>query len=186
MITREQIIKANKDLPTVNIKGKEYVMVKDRVKSLREVFPDFSIMTEILNIDEESVTIRATIIDESGNIKATGHAHELKGASPINRTSYVENAETSAIGRAIGLLGIGIDDSFGSADEVANAMKQQAEPDKVTAREAKVLKMMMGKYNIDTKKVLDWVGASSVDEMTKEQYVTVSREIDKKYGQHSA
>lgn len=185
MITREQIIKANKDLPTVNIKGKEYVMVKDRVKALREVFPDFSIMTEILNIDEESVTIRATIIDESGNIKATGHAHELKGASPINRTSYVENAETSAIGRAIGLLGIGIDDSFGSADEVANAMKQQAD-EKVSTREAKVLKMMMEKHNIEVKKVLEWIGASSVDEMTKEQYVTVSREIDKKYGQHSA
>lgn len=186
MITREQIVKANIDLPTINIKGKEYVMVKDRVKALREVFPDFSITTEILNLDEESVTIKAMVSDENGNIKATGHAHEMKGASAINRTSFIENCETSAIGRAIGLLGIGIDDSFGSADEVATAMKQQAEPEKVSAREAKVLKMMIEKHNIDVKELLEWVGAPSVDDMTKEQYVRASKGIDKKYGQHSA
>ena len=191
MITREQIVKANIDLPTVNIKGKEYVMVKDRVKALREIFPDFTISTDILHIDDESVLVKATVSDEAGKVKATGHAHELKSASALHRTSFVEIAETSAIGRAVGLLGIGIDDSFGSADEVARAMKQQDEDefkpkDKVTIRQAIVLKGMIEKYDIDAKKVCEWYGVPSVDDMTKEMYAKACKDIEKKYGQHSA
>lgn len=181
MITTEKITKANKNLPTINIKGKNYVMVKDRVIAFRENFPELSIVTEIISLTDESVTIKATIEDSDGRKIATGHAQELKSSSNINKTSYVENCETSAIGRAIGLMGIGIDDSFGSADEVANAMLQQM-TEKVTARQKSVLIGMFGKYNINPKEVLDWVGATSVDDMTQEQYAKASSAIDKKYG----
>ena len=185
MITNDNIKKANKGLPMVDIKGKNYVMVKDRVKAFRDVFPDFAIETEIIHLDADSVTIRATIKDETGNVKATGHARELQNASFINKTSYVENCETSAIGRAIGLLGIGIDDSFGSADEVANAINQQTQ-EKVSVRQATVLKGMIDKYNVNTTAVLKWVGASSVDDMTVEQYAKACDAINKKYAEHIA
>ena len=181
MVTTKQISDANKNLPVINIKGKNYVMVKDRVKAFREHFPDFAIITEIISLTDESVTIKATIEDSDGRKIATGHAQELKSASNINKTSYVENCETSAIGRAIGLMGIGIDDSFGSADEVANAMMNQAN-EKITDRQKAVLVGMFEKYNLNPREVLDWVGASTVDEMTAGQYAKASSAIDKKYG----
>jgi hypothetical protein len=60
-----------------------------------------------------------------GVLVATAHAYEKEGSSFINKTSYIENCETSAVGRALGMYGIGIDTSLASADEVANAVTQQ-------------------------------------------------------------
>ena len=57
---------------------------------------------------------------------STGIAYEVEGSSFINKTSFIENCETSAIGRALGNLGIGIDTSVASYEEVANAVKQQS------------------------------------------------------------
>ena len=116
-----------RELPTINIKGKKYVMVKDRVAAFREDYPNGSIMTEIKLDEDGKAVCKATIVNEDGRILATGHAYEWENSTNINKTSYIENCETSAIGRALGFCGYGIDDSIGSADEVANAMLQQAE-----------------------------------------------------------
>ena len=62
---------------------------------------------------------------QTGRVVATGHAHEERGSSNINKTSFVENCETSAIGRALAMLGIGIDTSIASANEVEDAIAQQ-------------------------------------------------------------
>lgn len=181
MITRELIEKANKGLPTVDIKGKNYVMVKDRVKAFRNTFPDMAIVTDVLHFDDESVTIKATILDENGMIKATGHAQEYKSASFINKTSYVENCETSAIGRAIGLLGIGIDDSFGSADEVANAIHQQDAMKRViTPAQAEGLKQLLEKTESDTKAFLKNFKVNSVDEIPADMYAKAQELMHKK------
>ena len=69
--------------------------------------------------------MKATVKDETGRVIATGHAYEKEGSSFINKTSALENCETSAWGRALGNLGIGIDESMASAQEAANAMIQQ-------------------------------------------------------------
>ena len=69
--------------------------------------------------------MKATVLNEHGIAIATGHAHETKGSSFINKTSYIEVCETSAWGRALGNFGIGIDSSVASADEVNNAIKMQ-------------------------------------------------------------
>ena len=58
---------------------------------------------------------------------AQGHAHEVQGSSNINKTSYIENCETSAVGRALAMLGIGIDTSIASANEVNDAIAKQQE-----------------------------------------------------------
>ena len=60
-----------------------------------------------------------------GNVRATGYAYEKEGSTFINKTSYIENCETSAIGRALGIFGIGIDGSVASAEEVRNAKANQ-------------------------------------------------------------
>lgn len=91
MVTRELLAEANKGIPTVSIKGKEYIMVKDRIKRFREIMPDGSIMTDVLDMSDGTITIKATVTDPEGRILATGIAHEIEGSSNINRTSHVEN-----------------------------------------------------------------------------------------------
>jgi hypothetical protein len=112
-------------MKTVNIKGKEYVPVNERIKFFRTTHPSLSIVSEILSDDNEKVVISAKIIDSEGRVLATGHAYEIKGSSFINKTSYIENCETSAWGRALGCFGIGIDNSIASSNEVRTAIEQQ-------------------------------------------------------------
>lgn len=108
----------------VTIHGKEYQTVALRVKNFREKYPDFPLITEIISRDDECVVMKATIQDQAGRPLATGHSEEYRSASQINSTSALENAETSAIGRALAALGMG-GTEFASADEVANAIGQQ-------------------------------------------------------------
>lgn len=112
-------------MKTVNIQGKEYVTVNERIKYLREKFTGYSMTSEITHINENGVIIRASIKNENGQEVASGYAHEKQGSSFINKTSFIENCETSAWGRALANFGIGVDSSVASADEVANAIKQQ-------------------------------------------------------------
>jgi hypothetical protein len=111
----------SKDSGIVNIHGKEYQTVALRVGRFREAHKDFSLTTEIVSRDETCVVMKATITNESGRVLATGHSEEYRASSQINRNSALENAETSAIGRALAALGLG-GTEFASADEVANAM----------------------------------------------------------------
>ena len=112
---------------TVNLKGKEYVMVNDRILAFKKLYPSWAIVTELVKLSDGMCVIKATILNEDGEEMATGHAYEKEGSSFINKTSYIENCETSAVGRALGFLGIGIETSIASAEEVANAIKQQKE-----------------------------------------------------------
>ena len=118
---------ANYKFKTTNIRGKQYVEVNERIKYFRqeEQYKNWTIMSEFPALDSEQCVCKATIADASGRVIATGHAHEVQGASNINKTSYVENCETSAIGRALAMLGIGIDTSIASANEVSDAIEKQ-------------------------------------------------------------
>ena len=114
-----------KELKSINIKGKQYVEVNERLRYFRENYKDWSLESGVIEKTENSITIKATIKDNEGRVRATGLAEEIKGSTFINKTSYVENCETSAWGRALANLGIGIDVSVASFDEVANAISQQ-------------------------------------------------------------
>ncbi len=111
----------------IKIHGKDYVEVKDRIKHFRELekYDDWSIDTNIIEITPEKVITKTVICDEVGKVMSTGIAYEMANSSHINKTSYIENCETSSVGRALGFLGIGIDGSIASADEVENAISQQ-------------------------------------------------------------
>lgn len=114
-------------MKTVNIKGKEYVEVNERVKYFRtsKEFEGWSIETKLLKFSEGVCVVKATVLNTEGRKMAEGLAYEREDSTFINKTSYLENCETSAVGRALGFLGIGIDTSIASSDEVANAMNNQ-------------------------------------------------------------
>ena len=118
---------SNYKFKTTNIRGKQYVEVNERIKFFRqeEQYKHWSLITEFPVLDSEQCVCKASIADTEHRIIATGHAHEVQGSSNINKTSYVENCETSAIGRALAMLGIGIDTSIASANEVSDAIAKQ-------------------------------------------------------------
>ena len=121
----------------VKIHGKEYKTVALRVNEFREsaIYKGWSIMTEIVKIDDDQCVIKTQIVNPESKIVATGHAQEFRKASQINGTSYVENCETSSIGRALACLGLA-GSEFASANEVVNAIHQQTNPVKELVTEA--------------------------------------------------
>ena len=126
----DEIKKANESLKATDIKGKGYVEVNQRIKAFRQVYPTGTISTEILSLENGVVMMKATVLDDVGKTLATGLAYEKESSSFINKTSFIENCETSAIGRALGFCGFGIDSSVASAEEVENAMLNQGNQDK--------------------------------------------------------
>ena len=145
-------------MKTVNIKGKNYVEVNERLKYFREHFKGYSLLTDIVELSEERVVIKAKIISEEGVEVANGLAYELAGSSFINKTSYIENCETSAWGRALANFGIGLDNSVASADEVSQAIEQHSIIDKAVAeikaaKSKEDLKSIAEKYKVVRKSI---------------------------------
>lgn len=112
-------------MKTVDIKGKPYIEVNERIKHFRENYKDWALESEIVSLENGVCVIKATVKNPEGIIKATGYAYEKENSTFINKTSYIENCETSAWGRALGNFGIGIDTSIASAEEVLNASLNQ-------------------------------------------------------------
>ena len=115
------------DTGITNIRGKEYQTVAVRVTKFREAFPNYALPSSVVLRDEECVVMQAMIADDAGRVLATGHAEEYRKASQINKTSALENCETSAIGRALAAFGFG-GTEFATANEVVNAIHQQNTP----------------------------------------------------------
>lgn len=118
---------SNYKFKTTNIRGKQYVEVNERIKFFRQEdeYKNWTISTDFTAMDSEMCVCKAVIADTNQRVVATGHAHEERAGSHINKTSYVENCETSAIGRALAMMGIGIDTSIASANEVSDAIAKQ-------------------------------------------------------------
>ena len=129
MTTFEDIKQANTLIKTTDIKGKDYAEVPQRIKAFRYLHPEGAIITELLSNEDGVCVFRATVMNGEGKILGTGTAYEKESSSYINKTSYIENCETSAVGRALGMCGLGIDTSIASYEEVANAIRnQEAKP----------------------------------------------------------
>ena len=130
-------------MKSIKIHGKDYVLVNSRIKEFRTnpKYENYGLET-IKTLDEwfeytdkktgeiiqdNRVEFKCIITNASGKTVSNGTARELMSSSYINKTSHIENCETSAVGRALGFLGIGIDTSIASADEVINAVNNQPE-----------------------------------------------------------
>ena len=108
----------------VDIKGKKYVLVSDRILYLSESKEKYSILTEVKFYPEVDMWVcKATLTTENGTYN--GHAQEIIGDGYINKTSALENCETSAVGRACAMAGIGVIDSIASVDEIAKAKDRE-------------------------------------------------------------
>ena len=116
-----------KELQTVDIEGGKYTLTVERVKYLAEEF-SYSIETEaeyIESLNGWKVKATLTIKDPNEDINIySGHGFEVIGSTEINSTNALENAETSAVGRACGNAGIGLTDNFASADEMNGAKEK--------------------------------------------------------------
>ena len=180
MVTYEQLREVNRTLASVDLKGKDYVMVNERIKAFRQLYPQGFIETA-LQSNQDGVAIFAAQVgyyeDGEKRILGTGTAYEKEGSSFINKTSYIENCETSAVGRALGMAGIGIDTSVATYEEVANAQKQQASDIMATKAQIEVLTKLltmeqttaiMDKYGIKDLSELDRITADRLIKRAKE------------------
>jgi uncharacterized protein (DUF3820 family) len=159
---------ANETIKTTDIKGKNYAEVNQRIKAFRMVYPEGTIITELLSNENGVCIFRAVVSNDEGKVIGTGTAYEKEDSSFINKTSYIENCETSAVGRALGMCGFGIDVSVASAEEVQNAIQNQ-EP---TKEEADNYVIDFGKHkgkklNEVPKEYLEWMLGNSNDERIK-------------------
>lgn len=134
-MTFEKIQQANNLISTTDIKGKDYAEVNQRIKAFRFLYPKGKITTEMLSLDNGVAVFKATVSDEKGVVLGQGHAYEKENSTFINKTSFIENCETSAVGRALAMCGIGIDTSVASFEEVANAIENQKGNTKDTVEE---------------------------------------------------
>lgn len=181
MIKFEDIAKANKQLIGTDVKGKNYIEVNQRIKAFRMVYPNGSITTEIVSLENGVVTMQTTVRDDEGKILATGYAYEKENSTFINKTSFIENCETSAVGRALGMCGFGIDTSVASYEEVANAQenqKQQEQP-KQQPKQSGANKQKLIEYckanNIDLKEVATKYKLNG--QVTEERFGEVLKEM---------
>lgn len=106
---------------------KDYVEVNVRVERFYEKYPNGRIVTEILSWENGVVVMKASVYRDMADPvpSATGHAYEKEGSTFINKTSALENCETSAVGRALAMLGFEIKKSIASKEEVENAKLNQ-------------------------------------------------------------
>lgn len=172
---------AKHNFKTTNIKGKQYVEVNERIKYFRTShdYKGWSLSSEIVSLTDESCVIKAEIRDENWVLRASGFAQEDKSSSYINKTSYVENCETSAWGRALANLGIGIDTSIASSNEVSMAVaKQESKPapkkTKAVAKEAPKAETLYDKAVVKikekpTKDYYDQIMSKAGDKFTEEE-----------------
>lgn len=116
----------------MDFRGKKYSTVALRVEMLRRHYnTDASIRTRIIHRDDKSVVVEARVYvkcEDGWRFVANGYAEEVRSASNVNKTSALENCETSAIGRALASLGLG-GGEYATADELTGAITQQNQPD---------------------------------------------------------
>jgi len=161
----------------VNIKGKEYQTVAYRVQTFREKYPEYGLRTTLLDASGEYVVMRAEIWN-GDYLLATGHAEEKRGSTQINRTSALENCETSAIGRALAAMGLG-GTEFASANEVQNAVQQQS-GGFVTKEQAAEINRLVKETGSEEKAFLKFAKAETVDTILATQYPRIITALKKK------
>lgn len=181
----EDLEKVNQKLNSLDVKGKDYVMVNERVKAFRMLYPEGIIDTSMVSNDNGVCVFKAQVgfFQEDGCVQwlATGYAYEKENSTFINKTSYIENCETSAVGRALGFLGIGIDTSVASAEEVQNAIINQDAEKKITKVQAESLVALIQNKMLDVNDtyldIYKKYGYSKTSDIKQKDYMKIVNEI---------
>lgn len=182
----EQLQDVNAQIETTDVKGTEYAQVNQRVKAFRMLCPSGKIETEMLSNIDGVCVFKATVSDEEGNVLATGTAYEKENSSFINKTSYIENCETSAVGRALGLAGFGIDVTIRSAEEQQNAERQQEDlktedtaNKKIDEIKIKALQARCKNDGVDEAKLCELYKVKTLGDLTERKYANINEHWDK-------
>ena len=130
---RKECLKEIGNIPTVSIKGKQYAIVVERHKHLLQRFPEARFNEEILHHDNDRVIVKVELYI-GDTIYSVGHAEEFRNSSYINKTSALENASTSALGRCLAAFGLS-GSEFASAEELVNALNNQGNSKQVSINE---------------------------------------------------
>ena len=130
---RKECLKEIGNIPTVSIKGKQYAIVVERHKHLLQRFPEARFNEEILHHDNDRVIVKVELYI-GDTIYSVGHAEEFRNSSYINKTSALENASTSALGRCLAAFGLS-GSEFASAEELVNALNNQGNNKQVSINE---------------------------------------------------
>jgi hypothetical protein len=173
MITYADIEKANKTIKTTDIKGKDYAEVNQRIKAFRMLFPTGRILTEMKS-NENGVCVFVAEVGyytEDGEIRVLGRgtAYEKESSSFINKTSYIENCETSAVGRALGMCGFGIDVSVASYEEVQNAINNQGEKTEPKATDKQISLIEDLYTDAEQEEIIVWAKVKSLKDISVAQ-----------------
>jgi len=183
-ITYTTIEAVNQTLNKTDIKGKDYVEVNERIKAFRMLYPQGSIQTEMIS-NADGVCVFKAIVgyynDDATILKVlgTGYAYEKEGSTYINKTSYIENAETSAVGRALGMCGLGIDKSLASAEEVENAKQMQDELATQKIEQMQVILKLIEETGVDLEKIKNKYEIPSLDKANDKQLAEIEKTLKK-------
>ena len=155
----------------INIHGKQYATVAQRLQEFRKRYPLAQITTH-LEKDEDNIVIFSSAIWVDGVVVATGWAEEVRGSSKINDTSALENCETSSVGRALAFVGLGIDGSIASAEEVQNAIEIQNKTkddavmdEKLSKKQEKAIKTYLENHKNGEKLLQGMLNRANVDHL---------------------
>ena len=177
MITYEDLKKVNEQIETIDVKGNQYAQVSQRIKAFRMLYPEGFICTDIISNENGVCIIKATVgfVNENGErqVLGTGTAYEKENSSFINKTSYIENCETSACGRALGMCGFGIDTDVASAEETQNAQLQQDSLKTITAEKRKSLIKTCQEDGIPESYICELYGVSEIKELTEAKFANL-------------
>ena len=177
----EDIKKVNASIVTTDVKGKQYAEVNQRIKAFRMLYPQGTIETQLLSLSDGVCVMRA-VIKDGELLLGTGTAYEKENSTFINKTSYIENCETSAVGRALAMCGIGIDTSIASKEEVENAIEQQEEEKAKQTKENNIyikISKLMTEKKILPNEISEHFGKKS-NEMTLEELEEVVAWLEEK------
>lgn len=140
MIDFSKLCEINSQIKPVDIRGKSYATVAQRIQAFRALLPAGRIETEFVHLDlEKGECVMRAKVFLGDCLLATGTAWEVRANSNINKTSFIENCESSCVGRALGNLGIGSFDSIASKEEVEQAEEQQSRFRAINGKEQKNL-----------------------------------------------
>ena len=147
----------------MKFKGKQYTEVKDRLSGFLEDYPNSTISTDLISVNQicdspsgeqcNEYVVRAMVIPspvQEPEWYYTGYAAERDNTGFVNKTSALENCETSAVGRALAFAGFGGDFAIASKEEVDNA--------KVAQKKSAVTIDMLEKLDAMSNKVRTYIG----------------------------
>ena len=176
-MTYESLMIANQTITKIEVKGKEYAEVNQRIRVFRMLYPNGSIETNIESLEKGICVMSAVVKDDFGSVLGVGHAYEKEDSSFINKTSYIENCETSAVGRALGMCGIGIDTSVASADEVLNAIKQQEGMSLISDAQYNTLMKCIPNHNQTVENVCNFFKVQVLRELTVKHFMILMNKM---------